>query len=371
MHRLRPVRIMRRTFGTVLLAWTLATATGPSLLAADVEESVVKAKALYASAAFEEALTMLANVTSPDGYHYRALCLLALGRLADAERELSTLFTVAPTFVLRDEDVPPRFVDLFTEAKRKSLPEQARKLFAQARQDFDEKSYQRALDRFERVTALATDGTVSEVEGMNDLALLSRGFIDLARSSFASQASAAAASTAEATPVGRVASLPAGEPVESLVNKAGVTAPPVQTRQELSSPPAEGAEGAGNRPPAAAGGNASLSSGAAAAVADTAAIQGALEMYAGGYSRLDAAAVKQVYPGIDETRLLRGFGGYRSQQVQVRVERIQMTGPTTADVTTLQTTTASMQVGGTHRDTRRIVFRLEKRNGSWIILEHR
>jgi hypothetical protein len=69
--------------------------------------------------------------------------------------------------------------------------------------------------------------------------------------------------------------------------------------------------------------------------------------------------------------LQRGFGVYRSQQVQVRVEQVQMTGPTTADVTTLQTTTASMQVGGTHRDTRRIMFRLERRDGSWIILEHR
>ena len=94
-------------------------------------------------------------------------------------------------------------------------------------------------------------------------------------------------------------------------------------------------------------------------------------MYAGGHSNLDAAAIKRVYPGIDEERLQRGFGVYRSQQVQVRVEQIQMTGPTTADVTTLQTTTASMQVGGTHRDTRRITFRLERRDGSWIILEHR
>jgi len=94
-------------------------------------------------------------------------------------------------------------------------------------------------------------------------------------------------------------------------------------------------------------------------------------MYAGGYSKLDAAAVKQVYPGIDADRLQRGFAVYRSQQVQVRVEQIQMTGPATADVTTLQTTTASMQIGGTHRDSRRIMFRLERRNGSWIILEHR
>jgi hypothetical protein len=109
----------------------------------------------------------------------------------------------------------------------------------------------------------------------------------------------------------------------------------------------------------------------AAAAEERSGIQATLDMYASGYSKLDAVAIKRVYPGIDETKLQRSFGAYRSQQVQVRVDQIQMTGPTTADVTTLQMTTASMQVGGTHRDTRQVMFRLERRNGSWIILEHR
>ena len=358
-----------RTLGTLLLTWTLGTMTAPILLAAPVEESLVKAKELYASAAFSEALTVLENVTSPDGYQLRALCLLALGRVADAERELATLLSVSPTFVISDEDVPPRFVALFTEAKRKYFPEQARKLFAQARQDFQERSYQVALDRFERVTALATDPALSEVEGMKDLALLSRGFIDLARSSLASPVPAPAASPAESTPVVRAASAPADGTVESVANKAGVSNTPDAIRQELPPRRSEGAVGAGNRAPAPAPADASLS--AAVAAAPEAAIQATLDMYASGYSRLDTAAIKRVYPGIDENRLARGFGAYRSQQVQIRVEQIRMTGPTTADVTTLQTTAASMQVGGTHRDTRRITFRLERRNGSWIILEHR
>ena len=109
----------------------------------------------------------------------------------------------------------------------------------------------------------------------------------------------------------------------------------------------------------------------AAAAQERPGIQTTLQAFASGYSTLDAAAVKRIYPGIDENGLKRRFSAYRSQQVQVQVEQIQMTGPTTADVSTLQMTTASMQVGGPQRDTRRIVFRLEKRNGSWIILEHR
>ena len=181
---------------------------------------------------------------------------------------------------------------------------------------------------------------------------------------------APAASPAESTPVVRgAASSPAGGTVESVANKAGVTNPPAAIRQELPPGRSEGAVGAGNRAPAAPA-DASLSA-AAVAAPERAAIQATLDMYASGYSRLDTAAIKRVYPGIDENRLERGFGAYRSQQVQVRIEDIRMTGPTTADVTTLQMTTASMQVGGTRSDTRRIVFRLEERNGSWIILEHR
>jgi hypothetical protein len=107
-----------RTLRTLLVAWALAIMTAPILLASAVDEIVAKAKALYESAAFAEALAVLANNTSPEGYQYRALCLLALGRVADAERELTALVTVAPTFVVLDEDVPPRFVVLLAETKR-------------------------------------------------------------------------------------------------------------------------------------------------------------------------------------------------------------------------------------------------------------
>jgi len=356
-----------RTLGTLLMAWTLPIMTAPMMLASAVEENVVKAKALYESAVFDEALALLANTTSPDGYQYRALCLLALGRAVDAEKELAALVTASPTFVVPDEDMPPQFVALFDKAKLKIVPALARQLFEQARQNFQSKSYQQALERFERVSALASDRSVSEAEGMKDLALLASAFVDLARSSIASPTPVPPVPPSESAPVVRAASPPAGNAAESAANKApAVTSPPAATRQEPIVRRAEGAVGAADRAPAPATARAPFP-----AAEERSGIQATLDMYAGGYSKLDAAAIKRVYPGIDEERLQRGFGVYRSQQVQVRVEQVQMTGPTTADVTTLQTTTASMQVGGTHRDTRRIMFRLERRDGSWIILEHR
>lgn len=356
-----------RTLGTLLMAWALAIMTAPILLAAEIEESVLKAKALYESAAFDEALAMLANTTSPDGYQYRALCQLALGRVADAERELAALVTVSPAFVAPDEDMPPQFVALLANAKRKIVPALVRQLFEQARQNFQNKSYQQAQEGFERVSALASDRALSDAEGMKDLALAASAFVDIARSSIASPTPAPPVPPSEAAPVVRAASPPAGNAAESATDKApAVTSPPVATRQEPIVRRTEGAVATADRAPAPATAAASFS-----AAEERSGIQATLDMYAGGYSKLDAAAIKRVYPGIDEERLQRGFGVYRSQQVQVRVEQVQMTGPTTADVTTLQTTTASMQVGGTHRDTRRIMFRLERRDGSWIILEHR
>ena len=172
----------RRIIGTLLLAWASAIMTASVLLASAVDESLVKAKALYESAAFDEALAMLANATSPDGYQYRALCLIGLGRVGDAEKELAALVTVSPTFVVLDEGMPPRFLALLAEAKRKIVPALARQLFEQARQNFRDKSYQLALEGFERVTALAGDPSLSEDEGLRDLAFAASGFGDLARS---------------------------------------------------------------------------------------------------------------------------------------------------------------------------------------------
>lgn len=186
--------------------------------------------------------------------------------------------------------------------------------------------------------------------------------------------------TSPAPPAAENAANPAPPPTptRTVATLPAAPAPARPAAAEEASPAVTGARsgGAGNPPsagdrlPAPPIANAPLSA-AAVAAQERPAIQATLEAYASGYSRLDAAAIKRVYPGIDENGLKRGFGAYRSQQVQVQVEQIQMTGPATADVSTRQMTAASMQVGVTQRDTRQIVFRLEKRNGSWIIIERR
>src|SRR6476620_7387243 len=70
------------------------------------QESLQTAHALYASASYDEALAMLERLQKqplPSGdavelQQNRALCLLALGRTADAEEALAAVVKTAPTY---------------------------------------------------------------------------------------------------------------------------------------------------------------------------------------------------------------------------------------------------------------------------------
>ena len=100
---------------------------------AAAQESLTKAKALYDAAAYEDALTILTPVEAPEAQQYKALCLLALGRSQDAVGAVERLVSDAPTFKPSTQDVPPRFVALVTDAKRKLLPSLARRAFNEGR----------------------------------------------------------------------------------------------------------------------------------------------------------------------------------------------------------------------------------------------
>ena len=89
---------------------------------AQVIDSLVKAKALYAEASYDDALRALAANDGAEAYQYRALCFLALGKVTDAERALEALITVAPEFSVSESDSPPRLVSLFSQTKRRIMP---------------------------------------------------------------------------------------------------------------------------------------------------------------------------------------------------------------------------------------------------------
>jgi hypothetical protein len=154
-----------------LSAATTVSAQGP----------LTKAKALYETANYEEALTTLATVHEPEAQQYRALCMLALGRAKDASVEVDSLIASAPTFEPSAEDVPPRFVSLVSDAKKRLLPSIARKTFSEAREQFKSGDRAEALKKFDLVVTLASMGDFKDTSDAEDLRTLASGFIELAR----------------------------------------------------------------------------------------------------------------------------------------------------------------------------------------------
>ena len=202
---------------------------------ASAQEPLTKAKALYDAAAYEEALTLLAPVHVPEAQQYKALCMLALGRSQDATGAVETLVSASPTFEPSVEDVPPRFVTLVSDAKKKLLPGIARRAFAEGRDQFRNGDREQALKKFDLVLTLASSPVFNETSDAEDLRTLASGFIELARASAPRPEPKAAAAPAPEPP--KVAEVPAGPPPEVVQ--------PVALRQAIPPIPS-GMNGAGS-----------------------------------------------------------------------------------------------------------------------------
>lgn len=183
-----------------------------------------RVRQMYASADYEQVLSMLGNAEEPTAQQYRALCLLALGRQEDAKGVLEVLVAASPEFTISAEEMPPRFVTLLSQTRQRLLPAILRRLFAEAREQYQAKAYDRALAQFEKLVALSSEADIRDVDGISDLRLLAEGFVDLAKAPQASKPQVTASVAAPPTPNPAVRS---------------TTTPPVAVKQEMPPWPAE------------------------------------------------------------------------------------------------------------------------------------
>jgi TonB family protein len=149
------------------------------------QDALAQAKTLYGAANYAEALKLLesaAGTSTQEARQYRALCFLALGRTAEAEREAAAVVEADPFFKPDEDDVAPRVVNLFASARRKLLPSIIRATFDDAKRLFSEGNRERARTRFEDVLRLLDDSALEANSVLSDLKIVAAGFVDLAGS---------------------------------------------------------------------------------------------------------------------------------------------------------------------------------------------
>ena len=155
------------------------------------DADITAARDLYASAAYDDALTMLNRLRSSEHpasqsraiEQYRAFCLLALGRSADAEQAIEAVVAAEPSFQPGESDASPRIRSAFTTVRRRMLPSIIQQKYALAKAAYDRKDFATAADGFTQVlSALADQDVAAEAKQppLSDLRTLAGGFQELA-----------------------------------------------------------------------------------------------------------------------------------------------------------------------------------------------
>lgn len=154
------------------------------------QETVAAARDLYTSANYEEALGVLSRLEAPGSEpsdrmainQYRAFCLLALGRMSEAERAIEAVLTVDLLYRPADAAMSPRLRSAFAGVRQRMLPSIVQQEYTRARAAFDRGDFPSAVAQFNRVLQALSDpdlGAAAAVPPLADLRTLATGFRDL------------------------------------------------------------------------------------------------------------------------------------------------------------------------------------------------
>jgi hypothetical protein len=199
------------------------------------------AKDLYASARYDEALSVLNGLRIGEAVdrraveQYRSLCLLALGRNAEAESAIANVVKEDPTY-RPGESESPRVRATFTDVRKRLLPDITTARYQTAKQAYDRRDWAAAEAQFRVVLALIDDP--DNGGRLTDLRVLTAGFLELSvRAAAPPPPSVEPKPTAP--PVAAVAPPPSAGPVPGKIYTADdedVT-PPVVVRQDIPGVP--------------------------------------------------------------------------------------------------------------------------------------
>jgi hypothetical protein len=152
--------------------------------------SVAAARELYASAAYEDALKMLEQLHRGNQAReerqavglYRILCLVAVGRAAEADQALETLVAQEPLYRPSTDDLSPRMRTAFSEARKRLLPSIIQQQYRDAKAAYDRQDHAAAASAFAQVLEGLRDPEIAHAAAqppLSDLKTLALGFHDL------------------------------------------------------------------------------------------------------------------------------------------------------------------------------------------------
>ena len=173
--------MLKRTLATFVLAGAIVWPQ-----AAGAQEVLQRVRDLYASAAYEDALAVLARSgdelpTSPELGLYRVSCLVALNRPDDADRAIEEIVRGNPLYRPGAADASPRIQELFKKTRERVLPAITRQMYANAKTALDRKDRAAAIAGFDQVVKIIDAGGVDPEGTLADMRLLAAGFLDLSR----------------------------------------------------------------------------------------------------------------------------------------------------------------------------------------------
>ena len=301
-----------------LSVWLLAAQVGTAL-----PDRLAGAKALYAAADYDAALIVLSTddmASAPGADQYRALCLLALGRIDETERLVESLIRRDPSFKMSVTDVTPRMIALYQQTRQRLLPAILDEGFREAKATYEQGRYEQATTQFNTLKALLADEEASSSESAilpRDLQRVVDEFLKLT-----------AAARAEATKAQKPLVPATKEP----------TAPANATRED-----------------------------------DAAAIARVVQEYARAYSSLDPQAVVRVFQGENPKPLHAMFDALKSQTVDARNVTIAVDpGGWSATVTLNWVVQAVPKVGNPRKTQMPATLRMLKVvTGDWFIVSRR
>jgi tetratricopeptide (TPR) repeat protein len=162
-----------------------------SSVSAAAQDSLDPVRNLYASAEYEEALTAIGRLKSNAALRgvveidrYRALCLIALGRSAEANQAIETTVTLDPLYQPAAADASPRVREAFAAVRYRVLPTVVRSLYASAKAAYDRKAFAEAADGLDK-TVRVIDNLEGRNPELDDLRMLAAGFLDLSKAAIA------------------------------------------------------------------------------------------------------------------------------------------------------------------------------------------